>query len=79
MSLFRNISPNPPNRVVRALERDLTRMGKGPSRRMSGGMAPVVDLLSVRGGVHKVAAGSRALSLADSCGASWRDLRLAGG
>ena len=60
--------------------------GRGPDRDGDrivladlGWMAPVVDLLPVRGAAHAVAAGSRALSLADSCGASWRDLRLACG
>ncbi len=33
----RDISPNPPNGVDRTLERDVTGMGKGLTRRMSGG------------------------------------------
>ena len=34
-----SLSPNPPNRVVVALERDLTGMERGPTRRISGGGA----------------------------------------
>ena len=41
-------------------------------------MGPVAGLLPVRGAAHAVAVGSKALSLADSCGASGRDLRLTG-
>ena len=44
-----------------------------------GWMAPVVDLLSAWGAAHEVVEGSREFSLADSCGVSWRDLRLTGG
>ena len=44
-----------------------------------GWMAPAVGLLSVRGVAHEVAEGSKELSLADSCGASWRDSRQTGG
>ena len=33
-------------------------------------MAPVVDLLPVRGAAHEVAEGGKELSLPDSCGAS---------
>ena len=40
---------------------------------------PVAGLLAVRGAAHEVAEGSKELSLADSCGASGRDLRLTGG
>ncbi len=36
-------------------------------------------LLAVRGAAHEVAEGSKELSLADSCGASGRDIRLTGG
>ena len=43
-----------------------------------GWLAPVVGLLSVRGAAHEVAVGSKALSLAGSCGASGRDFRLTG-
>ena len=60
--------------------------GRGPDRDGDrivladlGWMAPVVVLLWAEGAAHAVAVGSKALSLADSCGASGRDLRLAGG
>ena len=35
--VYRRLSSNPPNRVVVALERDITGMERGPSRRMLGG------------------------------------------
>ena len=41
-------------------------------------MAPVVGLLSAKGAAHGGAEGSRELSLAHGCGASWRDLWLTG-
>ena len=44
-----------------------------------GRAGPVAGLLPVRGAAHEVAEGSKALSLADSCGASGRDIRLTGG
>ena len=70
--------PNPPNRVVVALERDLSRDGEGidPGVFRAGGASsgPVTG----EGAAHEVAGGSKELSLADSCGASWRYLRLAG-
>ena len=43
-----------------------------------GRAGPVAGLLAVRVAAHEVAVGSKALSLADSCGASGRDLRLTG-
>ena len=43
-----------------------------------GWMAPVMDLLSAEGSRSEVAEGSEEVSLADSCGASGRDLRLTG-
>ena len=48
-------------------------------RRRPGGYGtagPVAGLLPVRGAAHAVAVASKALSLAGSCGASGRDLRL---
>ena len=39
-----------------------------------GRSGPVAGLLAVRVAAHEVAVGSKALSLADSCGASGRDL-----
>ena len=60
--------------------------GKGRNREEEGTVpadmgraGPVAGLLAVRVAAHEVAVGSKALSLADSCGASGRDLRLTGG
>ena len=55
------------------------RDGEGTVPADMGRAEPVAGLLAVRGAAHEVAEGSKELSLADSCGASGRDLRLAGG
>lgn len=52
------------------MERDVPGMERASSR----WMAPVVGVLSTRGAAHEVAVGSKKLSLAQVCGASWRDL-----
>ena len=60
--------------------------GRGPDRDGDGivlaefgWMGPVVDLLSAEGAAHGVAEGNKEPSLADSRGASGRDIRLTGG
>ena len=60
--------------------------GRGPDRDGNGivqadpgWMAPSSGPIAGEAAAHEVAVGGKELSLADSCGASWRDLRLAGG
>ena len=54
------------------------RGGEGAAPADMGRAGPVAGLLPVRGAAHAVAEGNKAPSLADSCGASGRDLRLIG-